>query len=787
MKKCKFLILLICSLILAVFCYCTFFIQDNNELKTDEDVYNDDFFFKEFDEKNITYNKNDNLIVKNQLIIETDETSKKDIEKTIKNFDGEIVGYIAITHTYQIEFNNSIDLNYIIKKMKENKHIHHISYNYVLSLSNQKIKYPNDKVWEKEWSEVPDGDNWGLEATHIPETWNYLANKKLNEINIGVLECNGFQEEHKDLKNNINSVLGNYNQKDKDHGTEVTGIIAAEYNNKLGISGVTMNKAKIDYFSYMGSKNSKYTDFMSYQIGLTYLITKAKEKNNQTAIVNASLGYGDLLAYASFGSKDAENEIKEINEHIGAFLKTLLDNGYEFLIVKAAGNSNENEYIKVDYDENNKDITKYGFIPYLRDKTNEDYDKYSSYYPNDENELMNRLVQGNCDAQYDVFSGIEDEEIKNRIIVVGATENGGNNKFKLSEWYSVCGSRVDILAPGTDIETTTSENRYKNNIHGTSFSAPYVSGIAGLVLTIDKSIPGDELKQILIQSGQEEYKTYITRHDDRSKDFCNYSMIDAFEAVKLVENKQKNSNVDSVKFEKNITEMEGINFETAVISGIDQKNKTVWTYKSKSYECTELDRISEIGLNNNIYYFIEDGAVIALNKSNGKVLWKNNEFGGSTNVYAFDKKNNLYLCGFYGPDLFAVNEKGETLHKISQFDSKYIFPSQIKYDSNKLYITFENSILGNEAIIIVNLEDYTYSFEEKGFLSDEKLNEIKKQLNVPNDLQVTIDQNGPYYWDTGNLWYLQISIKYNGQKIAGVDVDASSGEWIKEIQMYDEY
>ena len=95
---------------------------------------------------------------------------------------------------------------------------------------------------------MADGDNWGLEAIHIPEAWDYLKDKELNEINIGVLECYGIQEDHKDLKNNINSILGNYNQTEKEHGTEVTGIIAAEYNNKRDISGISMNKGKIDYY-----------------------------------------------------------------------------------------------------------------------------------------------------------------------------------------------------------------------------------------------------------------------------------------------------------------------------------------------------------------------------------------------------------------------------------------------------------------------------------------------------------------------------------------------------------
>lgn len=783
MKKKKYLILIIICCLFFSMIY--FHFGQKNKSFDNENIYNENFFFKEFDEKNITYNEKDNLIVKNQLIIESDNSSKNDIEELIAKYNGEIVGYIAITHTYQIEFDDSINLNDTIEELENNEHIENIYYNYVFSTTQTSIEYPNDKLWENDWSETADGDNWGLEAINIPETWNYLADKELNEVNIGVFECNGFQENHEDLKNNVNSTLGNYNQTDKAHGTNVSGIIAAEYNNKKGISGITMNKGKIDYFSYMGAKNPNHVDMMTYKIGLTYLITTAKEKNNQTAIVNTSLGYEHLLAYASFGSGTAENEIKEINEHIETFLKTLLDKGYEFLIVKAAGNSNENQYLKVNIDKNDKN-TKYGYVPYIKNHKSKDYKKYSYLYPSGENELTKRIVQGNCDAQYDIFSGIEDEEIKERIIVVGATENEGNNQFKLSEWYSVCGSRVDILAPGTYVGTLTEKNCYitvEDKSYGTSLSAPYVSGIAGLVLTIDKSIPGDELKEVLVQSGTGEYKATVTKNDG-TVDECNYSMIDALEAIKLVEEKSEPKKAISVKFTlQTANENEGV-LENAIISGIDNNNNIIWTYNTKSYECTELDRISEIGIKNDIYYFIEDGAVKALKVSDGSILWENKDFGGALGGYTFDEDGILYICGFYGPDLFIVNKSGKTIHRISEFDSQYFWPYKINYNNGKLHIVFDNSPSGNEATCIVDLKDYTYYFEENSYLSDEQLEKIKKELGVPNDLSVSIEQDGPYYWEAGELYYLQISIIHNGKKIAGAHVDSSNGELIKEIYTY---
>ncbi len=497
-----------------------------------------------------------------------------------------------------------------------------------------------------------------------------------------------------------------------------------------------------------------------------------------------SLGDDLLLASASYGNENAINDLNKINNELESYLKILLNNGYEFLIVKSAGNTNGYPYLKVDYNKDDKENTRYGYVPYTTNKDSDEYKKYSYLYPNDDSELMARLAQGNCDAQYDVFSGIKDEEIKSRIIVVGATENKGNNQYKLSEQYSVCGSRVDILAPGTNLGVITYKNKYTTGISGTSFSAPHVTGVAGLVLSMKPTIPGDMLKEILVQNGKGEYKTYITRHDDRSKDECNYSMVDALETVKSAENEYEKNNVTSVKFTLNTIEEDNVVLESAVIDGLDEQNQVVWTYETEKYECTELDRVNEIGINNNKYYFVEDGIIVALNLSDGSLLWKNEDFGGANVHFDFDANGNLYICGYYGPDLFIVNQEGQTIHKISVIDNQYCWPFNIKYDNNKVYITYDNTPSGSEAKCIVDLNDYGYSFENDNTLSNEQLDEIRRQLGVPDDLEIIIKQYGPYYWEAGETWYMQVSIEYNGEKIAGADVDISNGELLKTIYTY---
>lgn len=124
------------------------------------------------------------------------------------------------------------------------------------------------------------------------------------------------------------------------------------------------------------------------------------------------------------------------------------------------------------------------------------------------------------------------------------------------------------------------------------------------------------------------------------------------------------------------------------------------------------------------------------------------------------------------------------MHKVDSFENDYMWPSKIKYESNKITITFDNSPSGNEADCIVDLKDYSYHFKNNDTLSTEQLNKIKKELNVPDDLNVTFEQNGPYYFEAGDTWYIQVNILYNGEKIAGADVYASNGELLRGMMTY---
>ena len=59
------------------------------------------------------------------------------------------------------------------------------------------------------------------------------------------------------------------------------------------------------------------------------------------------------------------------------------------------------------------------------------------------------------------------------------------------------GSLVDVVAPGWNIATLGKGNRVVTAT-GTSFAAPLVTGVAGMLLTFDDSIPVDSLKTLIV-------------------------------------------------------------------------------------------------------------------------------------------------------------------------------------------------------------------------------------------------------------------------------------------------
>ncbi len=80
------------------------------------------------------------------------------------------------------------------------------------------------------------------------------------------------------------------------------------------------------------------------------------------------------------------------------------------------------------------------------------------------------------------------------VISIGATDDKDN-----LAGFSNYGATIDLVAPGVNIFTTAMDNRY-TTVNGTSFSAPYVSAAAALLLSQDSSLSAQVVRGILTRS-----------------------------------------------------------------------------------------------------------------------------------------------------------------------------------------------------------------------------------------------------------------------------------------------
>ncbi len=83
----------------------------------------------------------------------------------------------------------------------------------------------------------------------------------------------------------------------------------------------------------------------------------------------------------------------------------------------------------------------------------------------------------------------------NGVIGVGAV-----NQNKMIESYSTRGEHISLVAPGTEIYTTSVNKSHYKAVTGTSFATPQVSAVAALVWGVNPELTNSEIKEILINS-----------------------------------------------------------------------------------------------------------------------------------------------------------------------------------------------------------------------------------------------------------------------------------------------
>ena len=169
-------------------------------------------------------------------------------------------------------------------------------------------------------------------------------------------------------------------------------------------------------------------------------------------------------------------------------------------------------------------------------------------------------------------------------------------------------------------------------------------------------------------------------------------------------------------FKKQIVKKEGKCH--AVIKAYESK-KLVWEHKTPDGYMTELESISEIYQDHGTAYFTAHGTLYALDITNGEIKWTQGGVGASNNI-CFDKYGDIYVSGYYGPNVVVFTKEGERIYIDN--DGSYCWVDKIEIVDDVLNIHYLLDDMGND--------DGTKSLD---------LTEIYRKAQKDSEIKVTLN------------------------------------------------
>jgi parallel beta-helix repeat protein len=239
------------------------------------------------------------------------------------------------------------------------------------------------------------------------------------------------------------------------HGTHVTGIIAAEINNDTGIAGVASD-CKIMVFRVIDEFGDGSTHGLS--LGIDSVVNYKIDHPEKKVIINFSI------------------TIPSANTEIEAALDNAIDN--DIIFVACAGNTGKSFWA---WDRRVQYPAKYS----------PDYDNILAVSAFDAN------------GQFSAYSSRGSE--------VNVSAPGGyGNEFVNNTYYynstSVYGKNIFSTTPNYSFHKQYSTDMTQNYSYlaGTSMAAPLVSGIAGLILSVNPDLTASEVVNIIENTSEDD-------------------------------------------------------------------------------------------------------------------------------------------------------------------------------------------------------------------------------------------------------------------------------------------
>lgn len=305
-----------------------------------------------------------------------------------------------------------------------------------------------------------------------------------------------------------------------DHGTHVSGIIAANRNNNLGILGVA-NHVSIMTIRVVPEGDERDKDVAN---GIRYAV------DNGARVINMSFG----KAYK--WDKKAVDDAVKYAESKGV------------LLVHAAGNDNKNNDVEENYP--NKYYESPEADAYRKSHPKRGTGDFTPPKPGDmPGQQPNSYGGMNYPNRTPLAKPVPLDSAQFKLphagnwIEVGASSYKDNEDLKAS--FSNYGkNNVDVFAPGFMINSTVPGSKYEE-YDGTSMASPVVSGLAALILSYYPELKPHQVRDIIMKSVTKVNHKIRYKNERDENVRVNFSeicvsggIVNAYNALKLAETYQ---------------------------------------------------------------------------------------------------------------------------------------------------------------------------------------------------------------------------------------------------------
>lgn len=320
--------------------------------------------------------------------------------------------------------------------------------------------HPDFRIWSADPARA-DGLNWGLERIQTPNAWGCTTGSA--EVKIGVIDNNPDTLTIETIRNptRLTDLSGNTifvsnvrSGGQSPHGRSVASVAAARGNDSVGMTGVMWKASLIlqDRASSAHTPNAPMAEWERGDSTLSPSIAGLEEQIYMTGVAGADVIVMSLNRFWNHtpvsGNPNDERLNSEPGDVLSAALRRLQNStpSRRPLIIVSAGNNKISA-------------------------------RWSGWLTAQANFPDQVLVVGASD--------------KTNARWVDATTGEGSNS----------GSYVDVYAPGAGVGATAARNSQPDDVEpvsGTSFAAPMVAGVAGLLKSFDPRLTSAEIRQLIL-------------------------------------------------------------------------------------------------------------------------------------------------------------------------------------------------------------------------------------------------------------------------------------------------